>query len=182
MILDITTRKKAEQDVAHAATHDHLTGLLNRAAFKRHLDSAIDALHRHGDRFALMFIDLDGFKSVNDRHGHAAGDALLVELTRRMRASVRTEDVLARLGGDEFVVLTRKVDRDTAAIAIAHKLIASVAEPVPSGNVEMSVTASIGICFSADGHTADELLLRADTAMYQAKQIGKNRFCFASDF
>ncbi len=164
-IEDIDDRKSLETELLHRALHDPLTGLANRALLAQRID---DALTRPPS--CLLFVDLDGFKAVNDRHGHAAGDQLLQELAQRLTALVRPQDVCARLGGDEFVVLC--VDTPPRrAEAIAARLRAAVAEPFTIDGQVISVTATVGVSVS-DAVRADaaRLLRQADERMYEAKR------------
>jgi diguanylate cyclase (GGDEF)-like protein/PAS domain S-box-containing protein len=179
---DITERRLAEERIRHIARHDALTDLPNRAAFGEILSDAVAASARFGHSFALMFIDLDGFKAVNDGLGHDAGDAVLKETARRLAGCVRASDVVARLGGDEFTVLLRDIDSRDTATAVACKLIEEAAHDIalPSG-VVCRVTASIGLSVYPDDGADEQLLLkRADAAMYRAKQGGKNRLAWVS--
>lgn len=175
-------KEKAERRIKYLATHDTLTDLPNRAMFNELLGVSIKAAHRYRRQCAVLFIDLDRFKIINDSLGHAAGDALLVEMADRLRGGVRASDVVARLGGDEFVVLLNEIaEREQAATAASH-LLSLICKPLELNSHECRVTASIGIAmFPNDG--ADELALmkNADIAMYFAKQEGKNDIRFFSD-
>jgi diguanylate cyclase (GGDEF)-like protein len=152
------------------ASHDSLTGLLNRRVFLDRLEHALARAQRSGERLALLFIDLDGFKAINDRHGHAAGDALLQTLAQRLREQVRAEDTVARLGGDEFVVLIDHLDDEAGLQTVLAKLRAAVAEPVPWAGGTLQGAASIGVArYPQDGGSAMALLAAADEAMYRAK-------------
>jgi diguanylate cyclase (GGDEF)-like protein len=173
---DITEIALAREHIASLAYSDALTGLANRTSLGPALEQAVERARRRGARLAGVFIDLDGFKEINDAHGHASGDALLIELARRLRANLRASDPVARLGGDEFFVLLEDVHDDASVESIARKLLAEVARPFALGaGREARVTASIGLAFfpddAADAHT---LLRHADAAMYGAKQAGKN--------
>jgi diguanylate cyclase (GGDEF)-like protein len=173
----IDEKTKADRRIEYLASHDSLTGLPNRDMFNRLLDSAIEAAWRQQRQFALLFIDLDRFKIINDSLGHEAGDALLVEIAGRLRKNIRSNDIVARLGGDEFVViLEHSTERDTIE-AIARKLLAALDEPIQLSGHECQTTASIGIAmFPEHGSDADALTKNADTAMYLAKEDGKNTF------
>lgn len=178
---DITERKRQEIFSSHAAFHDHLTGLHNRRfveeGFARILSKALAA----NERFAVLLIDLDGFKAINDRQGHAAGDAVLLAVAQRLKASVRDrEDLAARLGGDEFLVLINHAENRDLLSVVARKLIAEIGKPIHLGtDNRCQVGASIGIaCFPDDGTDRDSLLAAADQAMYRIKQSGKNHFAF----
>ena len=163
------------------ATHDGLTGLANRTLFNELLANAIERQRRYGGTFAILFLDLDRFKTINDSLGHEGGDQLLKEMATRLRTYVRASDVLARFGGDEFVVLVNQVkDRDTAALVARHLLHLTL-KPLPVADQQCRVTASIGIAmYPDDAPDAATLLKRADMAMYRAKDEGKNGFQFYS--
>ena len=175
----IDEKTKADRRIEYLASHDSLTGLPNRDMFNRLLHSAIETAWRPQWRFALLFIDLDRFKVINDSLGHEAGDALLVEIAGRLCKNLRSGDIVARLGGDEFVViLEHSIERD-AIEAIARKLLAALDEPVQLSGLECQTSASIGIAmFPEHGSDADTLTKNADTAMYLAKEDGKNNFRF----
>ena len=178
---DVTESKHAEERIRYLATHDSLTGLPNRMLFSQMLNLAISAARRHGHGFAVMFIDLDRFKLVNDSLGHSAGDGLLRVVAARLKQAVRGSDIVARLGGDEFVVLVQDADTECPAVAVASKILAAIAEPVMILGQECRVSASIGICLYPK-QAADEstLMKNADIAMYKAKEAGKNRYQFYS--
>lgn len=174
-------RARADQaaQVLHLAHHDGLTGLPNRRSFGERLDTLLALARRHQHPLALMFIDLDGFKAVNDTHGHAAGDQLLQVVAGRIQACLRDGDLLFRMGGDEFtVVLSRVVVADDADV-VARRVLAAVAQPVPVPGASAFVGASIGIAlYPADAAEPDALLRLADDAMYRAKAAGKGRHAF----
>jgi diguanylate cyclase (GGDEF)-like protein len=162
------------------ATHDPLTGLANRSLFHDRLSSKVDYSTRYGAGLAIMIIDLDGFKHVNDTYGHAAGDFLLQVIAGRINACTRSNDTVVRLGGDEFAIILPEIDNDRSAITIANKIINTIAESVIINGREVSVTASIGIALhSRYGSSADELIESADLAMYSAKNNGKNSYRLA---
>ena len=175
--MDITRRKEAELALARAASHDVLTGLPNRALFHERLQERISEAERHGESFAVLACDLDRFKAVNDTLGHAAGDALLQEIAKRLLSVIRTEDTVARLGGDEFsIVLGRVADQADAYVA-AQRVIEIIEQPFAVGGREVQVGVSIGIAFGLEhGLSVDELCRRADTAMYVAKSNGRNTY------
>ena len=159
------------------ANIDPLTGLMNRASFDRALTDALARALRFGTEVALLFMDLDGFKSVNDKNGHPAGDCLLKEVADRLINSVREDDLLARYGGDEFVVLLESLSEPDVVHAITTRIIDTLSAPlaVDEGNVQLSV--SIGVAFFPDhARDAGELVLHADAAMYWAKHEGGNRY------
>jgi diguanylate cyclase (GGDEF)-like protein/PAS domain S-box-containing protein len=165
-------RTAEHQRLLHLAGHDSLTGVINRAAFQERLDRAL-AL-RIPD-LAVAFCDLDGFKAVNDVHGHAAGDEVLVQVARRLAATLRSGDELARMGGDEFTVLWRGVTGQAAAEQAAERLLAAMAEPFTVGDATVQVGISVGIALAQRGVTADGLLSAADAALYDAKKRGGSR-------
>ena len=172
-------KKRAEDRVQYLATHDVLTGLPNRAMFTELLEHSLKLARRGQRKNAVLFIDLDGFKFVNDLLGHAAGDALLVEVAVRLRASLRESDVVARLGGDEFVVILNDVGGREQTAQVARKILTAVAEPVAMADRECCIGASIGIAMCPDdGDDAEMLIRNADEAMYEAKDGGKNDFRF----
>jgi diguanylate cyclase (GGDEF)-like protein len=158
------------------ATHDSLTGLHNRASMTDALEHAVSRARRAGESLAILFIDLDGFKSVNDTLGHATGDQLLREIAQRLRSTVRQSDLVARLGGDEFVVMVETVSDRLGLQLLASKLLAAIGEPMQLQGHEVTVTASIGISvFPDNGIDVSTLLANADMAMYRAKALGHNR-------
>ena len=174
---EILERVRMQQELTHLATHDTLTDLPNRALFNEHLEITLHSAARHQRMVALMFIDLDGFKAVNDNYGHETGDRLLQEVSRRMQSCIRKEDIVARMGGDEFAVLLGDLQTSTDASRVAHKLISRINEPVAVEANLYLVGASIGIAtFPHSGDNAEALLRRADDAMYTAKGAGKNSF------
>jgi diguanylate cyclase (GGDEF)-like protein/PAS domain S-box-containing protein len=181
IISDNTERKLAQSNLQFVASHDQLTGLLNRAMFGERLQQALAQAQRHDHRLAVLFIDLDGFKLVNDMHGHAAGDVLLGDLAHRLRDCMREGDTLGRMGGDEFVVLIEDYAADAQLVEVARKVLDTVAQPFFLREGSCSVTASIGIAtFPQDSRDAADLLKNADLAMYRAKEQGKNNFRFHS--
>ena len=176
---DITVQKLAEERVEHRATHDSLTGLPNRAMFSALLDQALRSAKRYERKLAVLFIDLDGFKSVNDLLGHEAGDGLLKQMAARFRDAVRASDVVIRLGGDEFVVLAQELLGRDGVCAVAQKVLCAAALPVQVAEQECQISASIGIAvFPDDGDSEQMLMKNADQAMYAAKREGKNAFRF----
>jgi diguanylate cyclase (GGDEF)-like protein len=178
-VIDITERKSADDRIRHIATHDGLTDLPNRMMFGNLLNHTIDVAKRYSRKFALLFIDLDRFKAINDAFGHQAGDALLQEIAQRLKRCTRASDVVARLSGDEFVVLIQEVDEASEAGICARKIITEVMKPITLQSQECRVTASVGIAlFPENGDDEQTLMKNADTAMYQAKEEGKNNFQF----
>jgi diguanylate cyclase (GGDEF)-like protein/PAS domain S-box-containing protein len=176
---DITNLKEHEQRLEHIAHYDALTNLPNRVLLADRLQQAMMIAEREKDYLAVLFLDLDGFKEVNDQYGHEVGDQLLIELAHRMQAQLRKSDTVARIGGDEFVVLLNGLKSVNAAHNLLHGLMHSVSEPVVINHANLQVSASIGVTFyPADPSAADQLIRHADLAMYQAKQQGKNRYHF----
>ena len=145
IIRDITERKRIEQQINYMATHDALTGLPNRLMFSQLLNHAIRSAQRHKRQLAVLFIDLDRFKTINDSLGHEAGDRLLKEMARRFKKSLRADDVVGRLGGDEFIILTEEVDELSQVANVAHKILTTVIKPMVLQGEECRITASIGI-------------------------------------
>jgi diguanylate cyclase (GGDEF)-like protein len=174
-LVDTTDRKRLEARLLHDALHDPLTGLANRVLFRDHVERALVRRRRSRTSVALLFVDLDDFKAVNDSLGHAVGDRVLVELARRVATAIRADDVAARQGGDEFAVLLRV--RDAAeATAMAERLLEELHRPVELGAASVTVGGSIGVALDAGrGTVADDLLAHADAAMYAAKAAGKGR-------
>lgn len=176
---DITSRKKAEERLRFRADHDALTGLPNRNLFDDRLRTATVKARRHGDRFALMLVDLDRFKSVNDRLGHLAGDALLVEVGQRLQACVRASDTVARLGGDEFAVVLEEVNGPDAVREVAARICADMARPFELAEGQAQIGASVGVVLGPDdAANATELMRRADAALYAVKKGTRGAFRF----
>jgi diguanylate cyclase (GGDEF)-like protein/PAS domain S-box-containing protein len=176
---DVSTRIKAMRRLEHLAHHDYLTGLPNRTLFEDRVQRALVHAVRHGEGFALMYLDVDQFKPVNDRQGHAAGDRLLQEVATCLRNSVREEDTVARLGGDEFVVIATQVGCRGSARKVLDKILAAFrGETVlPGGRLPLSVSIGVAI-YPRDGDDDSALLRHADQAMYGAKAAGGNGYCF----
>jgi diguanylate cyclase (GGDEF)-like protein/PAS domain S-box-containing protein len=179
MAQDISERKAAQQQIEFLAYHDALTGLPNRLLAKDHLEQAILVAEREKTRVALLFIDLDKFKTINDSLGHVIGDELLKGVALRLRECLRDTDTLSRQGGDEFLIVLNEV-RDTESITtVVEKILARVAEPFEIEHHELSISLSIGIAvYPDDGRDFDTLLKQSDTAMYQAKEAGRNTYRF----
>lgn len=177
---DITERKQVEAIREHEATHDPLTGLLNRRGMFDLLSQAIARVKRTRASLALLFIDLDGFKQINDTHGHEAGDAVLREVAARLQASIRQTDTAARLGGDEFTVILENIKHGIPdANMLAQKILETLQHPIQLDSVTATISASIGISMHHpdDERSADQLVNAADSAMYTAKHAGKNQVC-----
>jgi diguanylate cyclase (GGDEF)-like protein len=176
---DITAQRRAEARVRHLAHCDGLTDLANRVLFLSELEAAMEQCRKHGDRFAVHLLDLDRFKEVNDSLGHVVGDALLKEVARRLKSSVRDTDVVARLGGDEFAVLQQLgKDEKADALALADELLAVIIKPVEIESHQLTVETSIGVALAPDhGQLAEQLLKKADLALYRAKSDGRNGYC-----
>lgn len=169
------------RQLKHQAYHDTLTGLANRITFDDHLEIAIDQAWRYHRRLAVLFLDLDRFKVINDTLGHGVGDRLLIEVSKRLAACLRATDTLARLGGDEFAILLTQIEQATDAAQVAEKLTAAMAEPVQVDGYSLHVTTSIGISlYPEDGEEATTIVKNADTAMYRSKDQGRNRATFFS--
>ncbi len=182
-IRDITERRRQEARIRHQATHDELTGLPNRLLLADRLAQALAHAGRHGTKVAVMLLDLDNFKLVNDSMGHLEGDAVLKEVARRLTESLRREDTVARFGGDEFIILLSDVGRETDLAAVAGNILKTFERPIQirEGHV-INASASLGIALYPDDGTDEETLVRyADMAMYEAKQSGRNTYAFFSE-
>ncbi|CAD6879633.1 diguanylate cyclase/phosphodiesterase (GGDEF & EAL domains) with PAS/PAC sensor(s) [Methylomonas albis] len=178
-IQDITNRKFAEQQLLYLANHDPLTGLLNREQFHNRLTKALAAVQRYDTKLALMYLDLDRFKLINDTLGHRLGDLLLQSVSDRLRTSIRAQDILARLGGDEFIILLSDINKIDDAARVAEKTIDMLTQSYTLEGNNIVVTASIGISiYPDDGKDSHTLLMNADAAMYLAKERGKNNYQF----
>jgi diguanylate cyclase (GGDEF)-like protein/PAS domain S-box-containing protein len=175
-VRDITARKATEEMIRYQATHDALTDLPNRVMFDQKLQRALELAARTGETLGVMFLDLDRFKMINDSLGHSMGDALLVGLSQRLRASIGDEDVVARMGGDEFILILHRLASRDEAMARAQRILDAIRPPFHLDRHELHITASIGISlFPNDGRSAEQLLTMADLALYQAKGAGRNR-------
>ena len=175
--LDITERKRAEEQIKSLAYHDALTGLPNRRLFQDRLSVAVAQAHRNGQRLAVLYLDLDRFKPVNDSLGHAAGDRLIQDVAERLRTCLREGDTVARLGGDEFTLLLPGVSQVVDAARVAEKVLDTLRVPFQIEGREIFATASIGISlYPEDGHDVETLVKNADAAMYRAKQQGRDNY------
>ncbi|HYD79449.1 MAG TPA: EAL domain-containing protein [Paucimonas sp.] len=178
---DITERKQAEEQIRHASLHDPLTGLPNRAMLFEYATHMLPRNRRADRCAAVLFLDLDRFKPINDTHGHEAGDAVLKEVAARLTERLRTEDIVIRLGGDEFIILLQEIKNRATAADLACQIASRISEPYLVGELALSLSTSIGISiFPADGQDIDTLISHADLAMYKAKQAGRNNFQFYS--
>jgi diguanylate cyclase (GGDEF)-like protein/PAS domain S-box-containing protein len=169
---DVTGRRHVERMISHLAFHDPLTGLANRTLLRDRLQHSLERSRRAGGLVAVIYLDLDDFKLVNDRFGHPAGDRLLQLVAPRLQGLLRPEDTLARLGGDEFVVVSDRVPSLDAAVAIAERFTRALTPPFEFDTTRVAVTASIGVAVGGPGIDADRLLAHADRAMYSAKARG----------
>ncbi len=174
--VDISDRKRAEEEIEHLAYHDALTGLPNRKCLRDHMELALAQAQRSGSKLAVLFLDLDRFKLVNDTMGHGVGDEVLRQVGARLRGCVRAGDTVARVGGDEFVLLLASIEKESVA-PLARKMLDAVSEPLVVESHRLSMTTSVGISlFPEDGADADALLRNADIALYRAKERGRNNF------
>lgn len=179
---DITEREQMEARMEYMAHYDSLTGLANRTLFYDRLRQALSLAHRNEAGLALLYMDLDGFKEVNDTLGHAAGDQLLKEVADRLRSCVRQSDPVARLGGDEFTIILNETHQQEDVAVVARKIVETIAKPVDLDGGEVRVSVSIGIArYTEEASDEDTLVRNADEAMYKAKSAGKNTFRFYSD-
>lgn len=176
-ITDITDRKRTEETIQRMAYHDHLTGLPNQILFNDRLTMALSYTQRRRELLAVLYLDLDEFKSINDTLGHAAGDLLLKTVTDRLIKHIRKSDTITRLGGDEFALLLMGITRIEDVVNFAVKIIDIIREPLALAGHDISITTSVGIAiYPTDGNNAETLLRNADTAMYYAKSLGKNTY------
>ncbi len=178
MFTDITAEKDHQKELDHIAHYDVLTGLPNRTLLADRLRQGMTQAQRRHQQLAVAFLDLDGFKAINDAHGHHVGDQLLMTVARRIKQALREGDTLSRIGGDEFVAVMVDLDTTTTCVPLLSRLLEMTAQPIQIGKLEMVVTASLGITSypQTDDMDAEQLLRQADQAMYQAKLAGKNRY------
>jgi diguanylate cyclase (GGDEF)-like protein/PAS domain S-box-containing protein len=182
VLTDITSLKRREEYAWHQANHDELTGLPNRRLLVEHARRLLSVALRQRRQAALMVVDLDGFKDINDLFGHSYGDALLRRVAQRLSGVLRDYDVVARTGGDEFVVLLPEIEQPSIAVVVAEKLIAAASESLEAAGRSIRMHASVGIAlFPGDGHDFEGLMAAADEAMYAAKAAGKNRYQLAGE-
>lgn len=183
--VEIAERQRAEARVLHSAMHDPLTGLPNRLLFRDRLDTSIARGLRAGSSFAVAYLDIDGFKPVNDTHGHQVGDQLLVEIAKRLTGRLRGADTVARLGGDEFGLIMEGLTDPTIVLKVAQALISALRVPfvlrAEEGEIEVTIGASVGVAvFPETAESADALVNAADEAMYRVKRGGRNACAMAS--
>lgn len=175
---DVTERKKYEEKIKYIAYHDSLTGLPNRYYLSTVIQEAMNESISKRKKLAVLFFDLDGFKDINDTHGHEVGDDLLKQITRRILNGVRKNDTVARFGGDEFIILLKDVTVDETTLTV-QRIIQSIRDPIFISEDAVTVTTSVGISlFPSDGALPETLIKHADHAMYKAKAMGKNTFEF----
>jgi diguanylate cyclase (GGDEF)-like protein/PAS domain S-box-containing protein len=176
---DVSAARASAQQMAHSAQHDFLTGLPNRMLLNDRITQAIAQAPRRGKKIALLFLDLDGFKGINDSLGHPVGDKLLQSVARRLVNCVRGADTVSRQGGDEFVVLLSDVERSVDVGVTASRMLKTLAEPHSIDQHDVSVSASIGVSvYPEDGKDTETLIKNADTAMYRAKENGRQNYQF----
>ncbi len=177
---DVTERKKAEARIAEMATHDELTGLANRSLFRERVAQALGRTQRYGEPFALLMLDLDRFKPINDTLGHPVGDAVLKETARRLERCVRETDTVARLGGDEFAILQAQAMTQDEVGHLAQRILAAVTEPMDINGNRIEIDTTIGVAFAPrDAADHDQLVAKADQALYEGKKRGRHCYCFA---
>jgi diguanylate cyclase (GGDEF)-like protein/PAS domain S-box-containing protein len=173
---DVTARTELEHKLVHQAYHDSLTGMANTTLFNDRLEHAVRRAERAGSGLAVLFLDVDNFKAVNDTHGHGTGDSLLSHISEVLKGCVRSADTVARLGGDEFAVLMEDVGEPGDALALAERVVSAMRAPVPIEGNAVVATVSVGVAVQERGWTSVDLLRNADLAMYTAKQLGKDRY------
>ena len=167
---DLSKSQEKEKDALHIALHDPLTGLPNRLLLEQYLDHGLTQSRRYGHKLALMFIDLDKFKNINDSYGHDIGDRVLITVAKRLQAFVRGEDIVSRWGGDEFVCVLLNINLESDVISLAEKMVARISETCEFDGIVLSISAAIGIAICPrDGETAEILFKQVDRAMYRSK-------------
>lgn len=182
MLYDITEHKANEERLAHLATHDNLTNLPNRELFFEQLSHAIEQSKRNGGRLAVLYLDIDNFKSINDTCGHENGDRVLQEFAKRLKYAIRAEDTAARLSGDEFAILLENISSPLAIETVIEKIFLVLSIPINLDVGQITVTTSIGVSICPkDGGEPKGLMMKADTAMYHVKKVGKNTYQFYND-
>lgn len=179
MLYDITEHKLKERELSHMATHDNLTDLPNRELFIELVSHAVEKSKRNGSRLAVLFLDIDNFKSINDTYGHESGDRVLEGFAKRLKYVIRAEDTAARLAGDEFAILLENISSPLAIATVIEKIFLALSIPINMGEEQISVTTSIGVSICPkDGDEPKNLIMKADMAMYHVKKGGKNTFQF----
>ena len=179
IISDITERQKAEEIIRHQAFHDPLTGLANRILFYDRMQMAFKLAKRNQKMVAVIILDIDRFKEINDTHGHMAGDKILESVAERLSGLVRSSDTVARYGGDEFTLIMPSLSCESDALVIVKKIISVFDSPFHIEKTSINVTSSVGVAiYPAHGTNADTLMNKADNAMYRAKAMGRNKYCF----
>lgn len=182
VLTDITIRKEVEAKLEHQVSHDHLTGLANAALYRDRLQQALVRARRHDEMLAVVMLDLDRFKNINDSLGHAAGDNLLQQVAHRLQDNLRGDDTVARLGGDEFLLLLEGLQGADSLIAVLGKMMLSFREPFWLENQEINISSSVGVATYIDGDdNVENLIKNADAAMYRAKKIGGQHYCFYAE-
>jgi diguanylate cyclase (GGDEF)-like protein len=166
----------SQRELERLSRVDALTGVPNRRQLEERLSLALLRIARSGEAIALMYLDIDHFKQINDTHGHAIGDRVIREFARRLTTSVRATDLVVRLGGDEFVILLEQIDHPDMARAAARKILASMREPVELDGLTLPISTSIGVAFAHEVREQDDLLVAADDALYEAKEGGRNQY------
>jgi diguanylate cyclase (GGDEF)-like protein/PAS domain S-box-containing protein len=180
-ILDNTEQKKAEAKLEKLALNDYLTGLHNRYSLLKELNSSIDSIRNEESQVAFMMLDLDNFKLINDTYGHPTGDALLVNVAKRLKETIRSTDFVARLGGDEFAVVLKKTTTTNSMISMAKKIISAFHRPINVNGNQFTISLSLGISVAPiDGLTSSDLMRTADVALYQAKNHPSQKYQFYS--
>lgn len=181
IVQDISHKKQAEKQIHRLAYFDHLTGLANRSYYQERMENIIKSAQQRKSQFAFLFIDMDGFKNINDTYGHHIGDMFLQEIAQRLKLVAREIDFIVRMGGDEFCIILNNITEEATVAEIAKRCLQKLEQPLILDNQQIKPKASIGISlFPKDGNTEEEILKAADTAMYMAKQTGKHRFIFYS--